>query len=116
MQATEAHAPFYWDGTKAFRLLTTADKGLIVGWGFPDYSTGVQISGSSYTATYKCWLIGTTLVSTLTPQELYVNGHIVGKEEGDYIDVQMPIDVGDVVTVSGGSFNKLFVYAIKGAN
>ena len=91
-------------------------KEMSVGWGFPDYSTGVKISGSSYTATYKCWLIGTTLVSTLTPQELYVNGHIVGKEEGDYIDVQMPIDVGDVVTVSGGSFNNLFVYAIKGAN
>lgn len=91
-------------------------KEMSVGWGFPDYSTGVQISGSSYTATYKCWLIGTTLASTLTAQTLYVNGHMVGKEEGDYIDVQMPIDVGDVVTVSGGSFNKLFVYAIKGAN
>ena len=91
-------------------------KEMSVGWGFPDYSTGVQISGSSYTATYKCWLIGNTLVSTLTTQELYVNGHIVGKEEGDYIDVQMPIDVGDVVTVSNGSFNQLFVYAIKGAN
>ena len=91
-------------------------KEMSVGWGFPDYSTGVQISGSSYTATYKCWLIGTTLVSTLTPQELYVNGHIVGKEEGDYIDVQMPIDVGDVVTVSAGTFTNLYVYAIKGAN
>ena len=91
-------------------------KEMSVGWGFPDYSTGVQISGSSYTATYKCWLIGNTFVSTLTTQELYVNGHIVGKEEGDYIDVQMPIDVGDVVTVSDGSFNQLFVYAIKGAN
>lgn len=91
-------------------------KEMSVGWGFPDYSTGVQISGSSYTATYKCWLIGTTFVSTAILQELHVNGHIVGKEELDYIDVQMPIDVGDVVTVSGGSLNNLFVYAIKGAN
>ena len=116
LQTEEAHAPFYWDGTKAYRLLTTADNGAIVGWGFPDYSTGVKISGSSYTATYKCWLIGTSFVSTLTAQTLYVNGHIVGHEEGDYIDVQMPIDVGDVVTVSAGNFTNLYVYAIKGAN
>ncbi len=91
-------------------------KEMSVGWGFPDYSTGVQISGSSYTATYKCWLIGTTFKSTAILQELYVNGHIVGQEETDYIDVQMPIDVGDVVTVSDGTFTNLYVYAIKGAN
>ena len=116
LNAQDNYALHYRKDQESYRLLTMADKGLIVGWGFPDYSTGVQISGSSYTATYKCWLIGTTFVSTLTPQTLYVNGHIVGKEEGDYISVQMPLDVGDVVTVSGGSFNKLFVYAIKGAN
>lgn len=93
---------------------SASDKELVVGWGMPDFTTGVKLTGSTYTATYKCWLIGVNATIGNAEQSLYVNGCIVGKEAQDYIDVQIPLDVGDVVTVSVGTFYDLNVYAMKG--
>lgn len=47
LQAGEAHAPFYWDGTNAYRLLTTADISPIQNNLFPNFNAGVQISSGT---------------------------------------------------------------------
>lgn len=82
--------------------------------GFPDYSTRIQISGSSYTATFKCWLLGYTLNPGEPYQYLTINDCPIGGEGGDYINVQVPLDIGDVVKVDSGNFNNLSVYKMKG--
>lgn len=91
-----------------------SDRELVVGWGMPDYTSGVQLTGSTYTATYKCWLIGITNVAGQTEQSVLINGSVVGKEYTDYCNIQIPLDAGDVVTVSAGTFAGLKVYAMKG--
>ncbi len=44
LQTEEAHAPFYWDGTNSFRLLTTADlPGSAGSVGFPNYNAVINL-------------------------------------------------------------------------
>lgn len=60
-QTEEAHAPFYWNGTNAFRLLTTADFGSsTIGENLaPDYSAAVTIPNNTvYTAPANGWIMG----------------------------------------------------------
>lgn len=45
--------PYYFDGTKGYRMLTTADKELIAGFGMPNYAAGV---GQSFNT--KCQSTG----------------------------------------------------------
>lgn len=91
-----------------------AAKNQVISWGLPDYSTGVKLSGSSYTATYKCWVLGYTCLPGAGEQEVYVNGHIIAKEPAAYSCIQFILDVGDVLTVDNGIFTDLTVYAMKG--
>ena len=92
------------------RIISIIDTNRI---GFPDYSTRIQISGTSYTATFRCWLIGYSLISAEGGQIITVNNHPIGREESDYIDVQIPLDIGDVVKVNAGIFNDLSIYKMK---
>ena len=98
------------------RKSSESDKEMIMSWGFPDYSTAIALTSSdkSFTATYRCWLLGYSLASAGTNQIVYVNNVAIGREAGDYISIQMPLDIGDVVTVSAGDLEGLTVCAMKG--
>ena len=52
LQSAEAHLPCYWDGTKAYRLLTTADlPGNSGSVGFPNYGAGTSFpTDTNFTA------------------------------------------------------------------
>lgn len=95
---------------------TQAQKEMIIGWSIPDYSTAISLSGSRFTATYKCWIVGYSNISGGGEQILYVNGVEVAREAGDYADLQIPLDVGDVLTKNAGNFGSLSVVAMKGIN
>ena len=88
--------------------ITNSSKETIVGWGMPDYSAGVSVSTSPYTATYKCLFCCHNYNSTV-----YVNGNIVGYG-GTTVNVQVVLDVGDVV--SGNTTMNSVVYPLKGVN
>ena len=91
------------------------DRETVVAWGLPDYSTAISLNGmDSYTATYPCWLLGAPLASAGTAQYVYVNGIIVTREAGDYNSMQIPLDVGDMVTVSASNLNDCVICAMKG--
>ena len=48
MQSAEAHAPYYWDGTKGYRLLTTADLQTIVQGTISQFTHGTHTNGQPY--------------------------------------------------------------------
>lgn len=82
----------------------------------PDYTKAVSISGrNSYTASYPCWLLGWSVAASSTPQVIFVNGVVIAREEYDLANIQIPLDVGDVVTTSTGTFSGLTTCAMKGA-
>lgn len=58
LRASEDHAPFYWDGTNGYRLLTTADlPGNAGSVGFPNLSAPVSYSADvAFTAPTKGWV------------------------------------------------------------
>ena len=76
VQKEEAHAPFYWDGTSAFRLLTTADFGAsTIGENLaPDYSAAVTIPNNAvYTAPANGWIMGYSTSNDWSSTSLVVN-------------------------------------------
>ena len=76
LQLEEAHAPFYWDGTNAFRLLTTADlsSSSIGGNLAPDYSAAVTIPNNAvYTAPAHGWIMGYAGQNDWSSYSLIVN-------------------------------------------
>ena len=58
LQKEEAHAPYYWNGTNAYRLLTTADlPGNAGSVGFPNLSAPVSYSANvAFTAPASGWV------------------------------------------------------------
>ena len=58
LQLEEAHAPFYWNGTNGYRLLTTADLPSSAGSvGFPNLSAPVSYSANvSFTVPANGWV------------------------------------------------------------
>ena len=81
----------------------------------PDYNTALSIQGmSSYTASYPCWLLGCSGIAGGASQIIYVNGVDIAQEVGDVASMQIPLDVGDVVTTSAGTFGVLSICAMKG--
>lgn len=48
LQKEEAHAPYYWNGTKAYRLLTTADLEAIVPGTISQFTHGTHTNGQPY--------------------------------------------------------------------
>lgn len=115
LQLEEAHAPFYWNGTNAYRLLTTADKGLSVGWGMPDYSAGVSLSdikaSNPYTAPADGYLYCTVYNCTA-----YVNNSQVAYSDisSNSISVVIILSKNDIVTVSDSSLTRCNFYPCKG--
>nr|DAE46873.1 MAG TPA: hypothetical protein [Caudoviricetes sp.] len=91
------------------------DRETVVAWGLPDYSTAISLNGmDSYTATYPCWLLGAPNAPSGKVQYVYVNGIIITKEAEDYSSIQIPLDVGDMVTVSASNLNNCVICAMKG--
>lgn len=88
------------------------DRETVVGWGMPDYSARIQISSFPYTVTFKGWLIGQT--SQVTENFIYVNDCAVGHAYNNYSQVQVPVDVGDVITITGSAY--IHIYPMKGVN
>lgn len=89
------------------------DSKTVVGWGMPDYSTAVSVT-APYTATYPCWFVGYSLASAGSNQIISVNGVDVARESGDYACTQIPLDIGDVVTINAGDLNGMRICAMKG--
>ena len=91
-------------------------KEMSVGWGMPDYSTSVSVSGLPFTAERNGWFFVSRGASTST-WYLYVNGVQVAWESGEYVFLQIPLSAGDVVTesVKNAGSNFMFV-SMKGAN
>lgn len=74
----------------------------------PDYTTAVSVTGTSFTATYKGWLIGFLNAGGSTESTAYINGNIISKEAGDYASIQIPMDVNDTYTATVSSSNLKF--------
>ena len=64
----------------------------------PDYANATSIGQLPFTASENGWLIGFCNAAGTTEGSLFVNGKEIGREAGDYIDVQIPLGVGDIVT------------------
>lgn len=96
-----------------FRALDYNDKSEIVGWGMPDYTTAVTVSDSTFTATYKGWLIGTTATPGTTESYSTINNFSIGYEYNDYIDIFAPMDIGDVFKTNASKIDLKFL-AMKG--
>ena len=62
LQTEEAHAPYYWNSTNAYRLLTTADISPIQTNLFPNFEAGVQIS-SGTVLTFNALVIALAILS-----------------------------------------------------
>ena len=87
--------------------VSAAGKALAVGWGLPDYTSGVSIS-SGYVATQKCWLHAYTSGDGGNKESgeaiVYVNSvRVVGARVSSWNyqtinEIMIPLDVGDVVT------------------
>ena len=92
---------------------SATDRETVVGWGMPDYTTAVTISGSTFTATYKGWLIGTTATPGTTESYSKINDLNIGYEYNDYVDIFAPMDIGDVFKTNASSINLKFL-AMKG--
>lgn len=129
------HHPYYFDGTNTYRLLTTADKGVIVGWGMPDYSAGVDIS-SSLKVVNSSWVApsdGVIFAQVINNNVVYLfrkSGCSVSYENSqytliaingeDYIFLTDKADVrkGDIIYASTNETNsgKIYFYPFKGVN
>lgn len=90
LQKEEGHAPCYWNGTKAYRLLTTADKeslqtqinslntevtGML---GRMNFNAGVSTGGKSYVCPSDGYLFFVKSASSSTPIDLKINNISIG--------------------------------------
>lgn len=102
----------------------TTGKNTVVGWGLPDYSSGVDVS-SGYTATAKCWLNAYAEANggknTPGAAYVYVNGAEVVNTyvtQWSYTERDrnmVPLEVGDVVTSSSSAgATHMTIYPMKG--
>lgn len=80
----------------------------------PDYDNGTSIT-LPFTASENGWLIGYCNAVGTTEGSLFVNGKGIGREAGDYIDVQIPLGVGDIVTQTNINNNVLKFYPLRQA-
>lgn len=88
-------------------------KSTILGWCIPNYSAGVSITNTTtYTAPKRGIFIDCNNNSS-TDMNIYVNGNQVCYESKKYIDVQILVDAGDVITANSNFKAKFF--PLKGA-
>lgn len=130
LQTGEANAPFYWDGTNGYRLLTTADleslqtqinslntevTGML---GRMNFSAAVQGQvGNGYTVPSKGYVFLTAIAgSNGSSATAYINGAEVisavqATTGADVETIMVPVSPGDVVTQAGqkGSVSYTFV-------
>ena len=64
----------------------------------PDYANATGIEQLPFTASENGWLIGYCNAAGTTEASLYVNAREIGREYADYINVQIPLGAGDIVT------------------
>lgn len=94
-------------------------KATAIGWGMPDYSAGIQITGS---ASFTCPSAGFVTIQPVggTSGIVYVNGNRVGIGSNSAADasVNFIVSKNDVITIgSGYSFGtESYFYPLKGAN
>lgn len=106
-----------------FHALDYNDKGIIAGWGIPDYTAGIDITttlfnNKSYTAPTK----GVLFNAMIPPQdtEIKINGYSVGVRRystyGNWIPTPYYLDAGDVFSVSGwiATDGKAYFFPLKG--
>jgi len=97
-------------------------KQTIVGWGMPDYDSGVLYTSTrTYTATEKCFVIVYSSCYNGKNFYLYINGEnitIIGQTSFYPNYVYLYLDVGDVITCGpdpdAANWDKVFVYPLKG--
>lgn len=99
---------------------TQAFKDMSIGWGMPDWSSVVDITGSrgSYTATVDGWVFG-ILDTSGSVGGAYINGYKIGYAYSAHIHVQSPLSAGDVFTSETNDslkINVLYFVPCKGAN
>ena len=120
LQAGEAHAPSYWDGTKGYRLLTTADLQSLQTQinslntevtrmlGRMNFNARVDFGASNahpYTVPSKGYLWVDYAAGVLAELSVYINGGILTtinneSPERRYVRLFVPVSEGDVVSTS----------------
>ena len=121
LQSAESHAPYYWDGTKGFRLLTTADletlqtqinslnTEVMEMLGRMNFNARVDFMlshGESYTVPSKGYLWIDAVRGSSEGGNAYINGGIlVGGRDNDssgssYVRAFVPVSAEDVLSAS----------------
>lgn len=92
-----------------------------INWGMPDYSAGISISSSPYTAPSDGVIIWWQPGETNNEVNLYVNSHLVyqkgiGSYSGRGFATYLPVSKNDIFTYSGWETNAQIVtfYPLKG--
>ena len=134
LQAEEAHAPSYWDGTNGYRLLTTADlqslqtqinslntevTGML---GRMNFNARVDFSASNaqpYTVPSKGYLWVDYTTGELEEISVYINGGILTttknvSTEPSYVRLFVPVSEGDVVSVSPDTHHPISPACVSG--
>lgn len=124
LQSSEDHVPCYWSGTNAYRLLTTADKEMSVGWGMPDYSAGVSVANSTilsgFTAPSDGVLIFDAGISNATINGIAIAaGYYYTPDGASYGQpVSMLLSKGDILKAANiySTTDHSVFYPLKGVN
>ena len=98
-----------------FGNVSSAGKEAAVGWGMPDYNSGIQIS-NGHTAEYNCFITSlssdTTIIARININGITIsNIGLSSQGGGDGVRVTAYASKGDVITGSG----TLTIYPLKGA-
>lgn len=138
LQKEDAHAPFYWNGTNAFRLLTTADlPGSAGSVGFPNYDAVINLDSADgvkkqYIAPSDGWIsytlwerTNTTVIWSQidTPGKgavVWVNGNRISEVAnwGEYVHYVTshlfhPVKKGDIIDYFIVSKGFMYFYPMK---
>ena len=134
LQSAESHMPHYWDGTNAYRLLTTADletlqtqinslntevTGML---GRMNFNARVDFSAKNaqpYTVPSKVYLWVDYTEGSLDEISVYINGGILTttknvSSERSYIRLFVPVSEGDVVSASPDTLHPLSPASVFG--
>jgi hypothetical protein len=107
----------------AFHALDWSDSSMIVGWGMPDYSAGVNKgAGTTHTATSRGWVMFKTTTSP-SAGTIQINGIEFSKSSSgsygtafDTVQEFIPVDIGTTFFITNNASAVCIFYPCKGAN